>query len=98
MSGDLLQRRAKILAEYPNTRRLIDRVIELENLTSSAGGSRVEPEIPSSQPCHYPEHRHPIYGYVTHMRMVSQVDDNGFYLECCEVCGTVRGAQSIPIG
>lgn len=31
------------------------------------------------------------------MRTVGEMDKDGYYLECCEVCGTVRGRQAVPI-
>lgn len=83
-------RRQEIINEFKTPFRLAERIMELET-------QRPPPPEPvrDDKGCHFPPERHPIYDHVTHLHYLGDME--GYSLEVCVVCGSVRAYIPVPI-
>ena len=96
---DRLARRQKIVQDYGTTPyQLAERIMALEDEISRLGGTIEDFKLGQKHEmkCAFPEHRHPAYGHVTHMKYLGTME--GYMLESCEVCGAVRAYPPAVLG
>jgi len=90
---DQLARRQSLMEAYPTARQMADRLIALEDdnvrLGQEAKGLRAE------KACQFPEHRHPKFGFVTHLHYMGDMD--GMNIVRCVVCNSVHSYPPVAI-
>lgn len=95
VNPDRLARRQAIIDGFKTPRQFAERIIQLED---ECRAIRAEFDNrwqnAGDQPCHFPEHRGK-FGHVTHIRYLGSME--GYNLECCEVCGTVRACEPVAL-
>lgn len=81
-------RRQEIIDEFKTVYRMAERIMELE-------AERPVTEVPDidDKTCHFAPEYHPIYGHVTHIRFLGEM--NGYHLEVCAVCGVVQARPPV---